>query len=180
MAVYRVPGRIGGMCLIPLRHSKLPRISLGHAPFGKIDIALQLRIEKFYKDVEYHGSPSDEDIIIVASLVERIIGLIRIAEEHSMESTQQALILRGMMVHELFRNRGTGSRMLGYMVGLLEGLYSGRPCFCVVPNTPEHLRFYERAEFRLIESHEAPTFLQARAEEYRETFGRPFSILRRP
>jgi GNAT superfamily N-acetyltransferase len=164
MKILRGVGRI---CLAPPVNDHKPRVKIDHHyDFLRSGLLLRSLVEQFYKDVGYAFSPGTKDAVVVATIEDVVVGVLRIGEESEASSDQSTLVLRGMCVHKDFRNQGIGSRMLGYLVGILEGIYSERSCYCVVPNTPKHLKFYERAGFFPIELPGAPVFLQKRIREY--------------
>jgi GNAT superfamily N-acetyltransferase len=175
MEIQRGAGRI---CLAPPISDHRPRVKMDHhCDFAKAGLLFRSMVEQFYRDVGYALSPSEKSAVVVATIEDAVVGILRIVEESETGSGQSALVLRGMFVREEFRNLGIGSRMLGYFVGILEGRYSERSCYCVVPNTPKHLRFYDRAGFAPIELPGIPAFLQERVREYDTKWKRLHTVL---
>jgi len=110
----------------------------------------------FYQETEYSGGVNPTDQLIIAEHEGKIVGALRVCEEHG------HLLLRGMRVRSNMRRQGIGRRMLG----VADEVIGHRPCYLLAYL---HLQsFYGRVGFVQVERSEAPAFLQARWASYRE------------
>lgn len=103
-----------------------------------------------------YGAPVDPaDTVIVARLIGRIVGAVRLFPEHGVT------VLRGMQVNPAFQRQGLGARLLAACLPHL----AGREVFCLPYS---HLAgFYAAAGFETVDEHALPGFLAARLAGYR-------------
>jgi GNAT superfamily N-acetyltransferase len=126
------------------------RIRIDVAPKSAHDTLNQL-----YLAWGYHGGIAPADIVYVATLNGRAIGLVRRTSEEGV------LMLRGMQVDPSCQRQGIGKQLLRTLV---DALPAGE-CYCI---PFAHLaEFYNEGGFEIIDESEAPGFLQQRIGRYR-------------
>lgn len=116
------------------------------------------KAQEFYSSVEYFSKIQPEDIVFSAYEGGRIIGVVRIAEEHDV------LVLRGMMVATAFQRKGVGT----LMIKELEKAIGDRDCYCIPHDWLQG--FYGQVGFTQIDSTQAPPHLEQRIKEYRRQY----------
>ena len=73
------------------------------------------RIAGFYRTAGYGGGVSADDITLVATTEEGIVGVVRLCNETGV------IVLRGMQVDPAFQRQGIGRTLLRHCLPLLEG-----------------------------------------------------------
>ncbi|WP_414530743.1 GNAT family N-acetyltransferase [Nodularia chucula] len=112
-------------------------------------------IRVFYSQCGYGGGPiSEEDLIFIAQLEERIIGAVRLCPE------TEFFVLRGMQVLAPFQRQGVGTQLLQFCAKeLVEQV-----CYCI---PWQHLHsFYQQAGFQEVSPDEVPVLLRERFGNY--------------
>ena len=110
----------------------------------------------FYFKCGYGGTFDGSDDVFYAVEDTKVIGVVRIAQEHG------AFILRGMQVLPKFRGKHIGRKLLSYMVEQISQFNA--PCYCLPHN---HLaQFYGEAGFINAEPTDVPEFLIKRKLKY--------------
>jgi GNAT superfamily N-acetyltransferase len=124
-------------------------------------------VRAFYERVGYGGGVSAADIVLAASAGERVIGAVRLCEEHGV------LVLRGMFVAQDCQRQGIGRALLARCAPWLDG----REAFCL---PYDHLTgFYREAGFEPVPKEALPTFLAGRLSGYLQR-SQPVLAMRRP
>jgi GNAT superfamily N-acetyltransferase len=112
-------------------------------------------LNELYLAWGYRGGIAATDIVYVATVDGRAVGLVRRTSEEGV------LMLRGMQVDPSFRRQGIGTLLLH---SLVEALPAGE-CYCI---PFDHLvGFYNQGGFEIINEDEAPGFLRQRLGRYR-------------
>ena len=112
-------------------------------------------LNQLYLSWDYHGGIADSDVVYVARLDSRVVGLVRRTSESGV------VMLRGMHVSPEYQRRGIGTRLLRAFVGDLPAT----ECYCI---PFAHLvGFYSQAGFSPVDDSQAPTFLRERLLRYR-------------
>lgn len=124
-------------------------------------------VAELYREWGYRSAAQPEDILIVAEHDHRIIGVVRLVEEHG------HCVLRGMRVQPAYQRTGIGTQMLA----LAARHIGGRECFGVPYS--HLLPFYARIGFQEAAQADAPSFLVERTASYRAE-GLQVTIIRRP
>lgn len=106
--------------------------------------------------VNYSGTATANDVVLLAELGTKVIGCVRLCEE------ERHLILRGMNVHPEHQRHGIGTRMLLEVASLI----AERTCWCV-PYTHLEMFYSQKSGFRKIAPATSPAHLQSRLEQYR-------------
>lgn len=103
-----------------------------------------------------YGAPVDAaDTVIVARLIGRVVGAVRLCPENGVT------VLRGMQVAPAFQRQGLGARLLAACAPHM----AGREVFCL---PYAHLAgFYAAAGFEAVDEQALPAFLAARLAGYR-------------
>ena len=137
----------------------MPRIDVIHA-------AGLAQVRAFYEQVGYGGGVSDADTALAACADERVVGAVRLCEEHGV------IVLRGMFVAADSQRQGVGSALLARCLPRLER----GEAFCL---PYDHLvGFYARAGFVPIPKTALPPFLVERLDGYRSTGQRVLGMRR--
>ena len=103
----------------------------------------------------YHGGIAETDVVYVADIDRRPVGVVRRSVESGL------LMLRGMQVAPDHQRQGIGSRLLRAFVADLPAA----DCFCI---PFAHLPgFYAQGGFALHDESEADDFLRTRLAHYR-------------
>ena len=112
-------------------------------------------LNELYLRLGYHGGIADDDVVFVAHVDERPVGLVRRRVECGL------LMLRGMQVAPAHQRQGIGSRLLRAFVADLPSI----DCYCIPYAHLPH--FYAQGGFALLDESEAAEFLRARLDRYR-------------
>ena len=112
-------------------------------------------LNELYLRLGYHGGIADDDVVFVAHVDERPVGLVRRSVESGL------LMLRGMQVAPAHQRQGIGSRLLRAFVADLPSI----DCYCIPYAHLPH--FYAQGGFALLDESEAAEFLRARLDRYR-------------
>jgi len=111
---------------------------------------------EFYRNTGYNRAVADDDYVFYAVADKQKIGVLRISKENGCS------VLRGMQVLEPYQGQGVGSKLLEY----LQCSYEPGTMYCI---PKKHLvNFYQQIGFEVIESENAPEFLQDRFNGYVE------------
>ena len=124
----------------------------------RVSIAPQLEhaaLNELYLRLGYTAGIADADVVFVAHVDGRPVGLVRRSVESGL------LMLRGMQVAPEHQGRGIGSRLLRAFVADLPAA----DCYCIPFAHLPH--FYARGGFALVDEAEAPEFLRTRLVRYR-------------
>jgi GNAT superfamily N-acetyltransferase len=125
--------------------------TIRRAAAGDLERALE-----FYAERGYGGGIAAGDTVLLAERGGELVGIVRLAPEEG------EIVLRGMQVHPSVQRRGIGKQLLAALAREL----GSRSCYCI---PYAHLReFYGGIGFATVEPPEAPPFLQARVDGYRE------------
>jgi predicted N-acetyltransferase YhbS len=112
-------------------------------------------LNQLYLAWGYRGGIAPADVVYVATLDGRAVGLVRRTSEEGV------LMLRGMQVDPNCRRQGIGTLLLRALVAALPA----GECYCI---PFDHLaRFYSQGGFETIDESEAPAFLRQRISRYR-------------
>ena len=114
------------------------------------------KLSDFYRATNYGGRVRPEDVVIVATEGDSIVGVGRLSKEEGV------LVLRGMMVLEGYRGRGIGAEILD----ALSKEIGDCTCYCVP--YAHLLPFYERVGFQAEPVSAGPQFLHERVASYIE------------
>ena len=118
-------------------------------------VAEHTALNQIYLGWGYHGGIGDVDVVYVARLDGRPVGLVRRARE------SDVLMLRGMHIAPEHQRQGLGTRLLRTFVADLPPT----DCYCI-PFV--HLTgFYSQGGFSTIDETEAGDFLRERLRRYR-------------
>lgn len=103
-----------------------------------------------------YGAPLDPaDRVIVAKLLGRVVGAVRLCPEHGVT------VLRGMQIEPAFQRQGLGARLLAACLPHL----AGKQVFCL---PYAHLAgFYAASGFERVDAGSLPAFLASRLAGYR-------------
>jgi len=112
------------------------------------------RVQEFYQKVGYMQLIQTTDIVVLAVVDNRIVGISRIANENDI------LVLRGMQVDRSLLRQGIGSLMLAK----LNDVIGNAECYCIPHDWLEG--FYEQIGFEAISFKKAPPHLKKRIENY--------------
>ena len=135
--------------------------------FRELEPEERPKVNAFYRLTTYRRPVSGSDRVFVAEDPDRIYGAVRI------EAKDGVQVLRGMYMHPDYVRQGIGRRLLG----AIESPLSKTESYCI---PRDHLfGFYGRASFKVIEQHEAPSFLSERLASYIAE-GLPVAIMHRP
>lgn len=127
-------------------------------------------IDRFYLAQASKSLARDTDTFFVAVLGDELIGAVRYCIEN------ETPMLRSMMIHEDYRRRSIGRRLLRKFEDYLDA----RDIHDVYCLPYSHLvRFYAKIGFQLVPEVEVPPFLRERLREYRKT-GKDFVCMMRP
>ena len=122
----------------------------------------------FYESQSYHGGIAVEDFALGAWDGGRIVGLVRLAEEHDVN------LLRGMFIDASYQRQGLGTRMLEALTPEMELTTHWLIC-------PDRLNdFYARVGFQPAPVDERPPHLVVRAAKYQQVARGTMNVLRRP
>jgi len=111
-------------------------------------------IKVFYSQCGYGGGLSEEDLILIAQLEEKIVGAVRLCPDTGF------FVLRGMQVLAPFQQQGIGTRLLQACTERLVG----QVCYCI---PWQHLRwFYQQAGFQEVAPVGVPDLLRERYDHY--------------
>ncbi|BAY60131.1 hypothetical protein NIES22_01880 [Calothrix brevissima NIES-22] len=112
-------------------------------------------VKVFYGECGYGGgSISEEDLIFIAQLDNKIIGAVRLCPNTDF------FVLRGMQIIAPFQRQGIGTQLLQICTQQLVN----RVCYCI---PWQHLRsFYQQVKFQEVSPVEVPIFLRERFDNY--------------
>ncbi|MBD2213263.1 GNAT family N-acetyltransferase [Nostoc linckia FACHB-104] len=112
-------------------------------------------VKVFYGKCGYGGGPiSEEDLIFIAHLDNKIIGAVRLCPNIDF------FVLRGMQVLAPFQRQGIGTQLLQICTKQLVN----RVCYCI---PWQHLRsFYQQVKFQEVSPVEVPFLLRERFDNY--------------
>lgn len=112
-------------------------------------------VASLYAAAGYGAPVGAADTVIVARLIGRVVGAVRLCPEDGVT------VLRGMQVERAFQRQGLGARLLAACLPHL----AGREAFCL---PYAHLaRFYAAAGFETVDAPALPAFLASRLAGYR-------------
>jgi GNAT superfamily N-acetyltransferase len=124
------------------------------------------QLAALYRDWGYEAGIAAPDVVYIAELGNRVVGIVRRTLEES------TTMLRGMQVDPMHQRIGVGTQLL---TALVAGLAD--ECFCIPFS---HLTtFYGRAGFAVVPAARGPAFLSERVERYRNE-GHKVLLMRRP
>lgn len=135
--------------------------------FRELELEERLKVNAFYQLTTYKRPVSGSDRVFVAEDPDKIYGAVRI------EAKDGVQVLRGMYMHPDYVRQGIGRRLLE----AVEPTLSKTESYCIPRD--DLFDFYGRAGFRVIDQHEAPTFLSKRLASYIAE-GLPVAIMHRP
>jgi len=125
------------------------------------------QVRAFYEQVGYGGGVSAADTVLAALAGERVLGAVRLCEEHGV------IVLRGMVVAPDCLRQGIGRALLARCVPWLDR----GEAFCL---PYDHLTgFYNEAGFEPVTRDAVPPFLRARLAGYLAN-GQRVLAMRRP
>ncbi|MDF5716602.1 MAG: GNAT family N-acetyltransferase [Rhizonema sp. NSF051] len=111
-------------------------------------------IKAFYNQCGYGGDLSEEALILIAQLEERIVGVVRLCPNTGF------FVLRGMQVLALFQRQGVGTQLLQACSAQL----ADQVCYCI---PWQHLKsFYQQVGFQEVSPIEVPDLLRKRFNNY--------------
>ncbi|MEH2383891.1 MAG: GNAT family N-acetyltransferase [Nostoc sp.] len=111
-------------------------------------------IKVFYSQCGYGGGLSEEDLILIAQLEEKIVGAVRLCPHAGF------FVLRGMQVLAKFQQQGIGTQLLQVCTEQLVD----QVCYCI---PWQHLRsFYQQAGFQEVAPVGVPDVLRERFDNY--------------
>ncbi|MBP5976749.1 GNAT family N-acetyltransferase [Brasilonema sp. CT11] len=111
-------------------------------------------IKAFYNQCGYGGDLSEEALILIAQLEERIVGAVRLCPNTGF------FVLRGMQVLAQFQRQGVGTQLLQACTEQL----ADQVCYCI---PWQHLKsFYQQVGFQEVSLIEVPDLLRERFNNY--------------
>ena len=135
--------------------------------FRELELSERPKVNAFYQLTKYKRPVSGSDRVFVAEEADMIYGAVRI------ESADGVQVLRGMYMHPDYVLQGIGRRLLN----AIEPPLSQTESYCI---PRDYLfNFYGRAGFKVINQHEAPSFLSKRLASYIDE-GLQVAIMHRP
>ncbi|MFQ4143619.1 GNAT family N-acetyltransferase [Chlorogloeopsis sp. ULAP02] len=125
-------------------------------------------VKAFYKQCDYGGDLSEEALIFIAQLEERIVGAVRLCPNTGF------FVLRGMQVLAPFQRQGVGTQLLQ---ACTEQLVE-RVGYCI---PWQHLKsFYQQVGFQEVSPIEVPDLLYERFNNYTSRGMNVILMRRRP
>lgn len=115
-------------------------------------------VRRFYKDVGYTPSISDDEIVLIAFVLNKAVGSVRLCEENNI------LVLRGMFVDKEWQRKGVGTALLRE----LDLIIGSKECFCLPHDYLED--FYCQIGFKKIGLECIPPHLKKRIKEYENIY----------
>lgn len=111
-------------------------------------------IKAFYNQCGYGGDLSEEALIFIAQLEERIVGAVRLCPNTGF------FVLRGMQVLAPFQHQGFGTQLLQACTEQL----ADQVCYCI---PWQYLKsFYQQVGFQEVSPIEVPNLLRERFNNY--------------
>ena len=111
-------------------------------------------VKVFYHQCNYGGGLSEKDLIFIAQLESKIVGVVRLCPGTGF------LVLRGMQVLGPFQRQGIGKQLLQSCTDHLVG----QVCYCI---PWQHLSpFYQQAGFQEVLPDKVPVLLRERFKDY--------------
>lgn len=112
------------------------------------------RVNAFYEFERGVHPASQDDLLVLATDGESVVGVVRLCDEES------HLVLRTMLVSQAYRGMGIGLRMLR----VVETQIRNRDCYCLPWSHLE--RFYQTVGFAIVQGSKIPRFLADRLDHY--------------
>jgi ribosomal protein S18 acetylase RimI-like enzyme len=112
-------------------------------------------VNELYRKTGYKHQASSNDLVYVHELENRIVGAVRISNEHN------EYVLRGMQILPDYQRQGIGKEILRYLENHLRRLPTN--CFCIPYSHLES--FYQSIGFTKVEH--GPHFLVDRLKQYK-------------
>ena len=140
----------------------MSHVSIAVAAISDYDV-----LNRLYLAWGYRGGIAQGDVVYVATMDRRTVGLVRRTSEEGV------LMLRGMQVDPDVQRQGIGTHLLRALVDDLPAA----ECYCI---PFDHLiGFYRQGGFNTLNESDAPAFLRQRIGGYRAQ-GRAVVLMRRP
>lgn len=115
-------------------------------------------VRQFYRDVGYTPTISDNDLILVAFISDKVVGAARLCDENG------TMVLRGMFVDKECQRKGVGTALLRE----LDTIIKSKECFCLPHDYLEG--FYGQIGFEKIDVEYIPLHLKERLKEYEHIY----------